>query len=390
MPNRPNFPIPEDIHPPMQCIQLCIPNEPTYKSVFAGLIYELTYWYNWQRTDDDSGAQCANVWKEIYNSIDWSTMSCCCPEPTPFIIRITPEGVYQTSTDGGATWTDAPTEDPRSGQPFYPPVLPTGTIDELCTYADGIVYLIETAIVDQLEDGQTASQILTVIVAALGAVLAALLPTVIGAIVAAIVGGVASLVVGITVPALQAALTTDVYNRLRCNLYSHMGADGLITQTDLDGIYAQIGTDETGVAALFLQSIVAAMGPVGLTNAARSGNGSASADCSSCDCDDSCADLFTVYFGTDLEHTGCNIQAQSADDSGHATIGLDAAPNACRFTGFAVLTGTVSLQWQWYLADGSGPFSHPFTPPIGLNIQTLTAIGFDSTVWTGSFDFETI
>lgn len=81
MPNRPNFPIPENIHPEMQCIQLCIPNEPTYKSVFAGLIYELTYWYNWQRTDDDSGAQCAAVWKEIYNSIDWSTMSCCdCPE----------------------------------------------------------------------------------------------------------------------------------------------------------------------------------------------------------------------------------------------------------------------------------------------------------------------
>jgi hypothetical protein len=390
MPNRPNFPIPDDIHPPMQCIQLCIPNEPTYKSVFAGLIYELTYWYNWQRTDDDSGAQCANVWKEIYNSIDWSTMSCCCPEPTPFIIRITAEGVYQTSTDGGTTWEDAPAQDPRKSQPYYPPFLPDGTIDDKCTYADSVVQLMKTQLVDLLETDMTYAQVLAIIATIFTTLMGALAPTVIGSIIVGIIGAVIVGIIQVGIPAFQAAMTSDVYNRFKCNLFAHMQSDGSFTQSDIDAIYAQVGTDETGLAMLFLQGFVAAAGTVGLTNAARLGAGAPDADCLSCECDDTCADFFSVYFGSEISSTGCNIQASSALDGSHATIGLDAAPNGCRFTGFAVLTGTVSLSWQWYLSDGSGPFTHPFTPPLGANIQTLTAIGFDSTTWTGSFDFETI
>lgn len=281
MPNRPNFPIPENIHPPMQCIQLCIPNEPTYKSVFAGLIYELTYWYNWQRTDGNEGAQCANVWKEIYNSIDWSVMSCC-PEQDPFVIRIEPDGTYQRSTDGGATWTDSPQDDPRNGQPIFPPFVPSDVTDAKCTYADSVTKVIKNGIVNTLEDGMSVSEIFGVIVAVLGGIMAALATTVILAIVAAIVGGVAAYIVAQTIPALKAALTDDVWARLRCNFIDHMSADGGFDQTAVDGVYSQLATDESGIALYFLQSIIAAFGAVGLTNAARSGAGATDADCTDC------------------------------------------------------------------------------------------------------------
>lgn len=279
MPSRPNFPIPEDIHPTMQCIQLCIPNEPTYKSVFAGLIYELTYWFNWQRTDGDEGAQCAAVWKEIYNSIDWSTMSCCCPEKTLPLTRITAEGHYQTSTDGGTTWEDNEQADPRTAQPYYPPFLPDGTTDETCTYADSIVVMIKTQLVDLLEDGASYAQILGVIATVFTTLMAALAPTVIGTLIVGILGAIIVGILQVGVPAFKAAMTGDVYDRFRCNLKNNMGADGSFSQVQVDAVYAQISSDETGLAMLFLQGFVAAASMVGLTNAARAGYGAPDADC---------------------------------------------------------------------------------------------------------------
>lgn len=335
MPYRPNFPIPENIDPPKRCIQLCIPDDPTYMSVFAGLIYELTYWFNWERTDGNEGAQCANVWKEIYNSTDWSIMSCCCPEQEPFVIRITPEGVYQRSTDGGTTWTDSPQDDPRFTQPVYPPFLPPDTVAADCTYADSIVQVIKVNMVDTLEEGQNASAIIGVIVSALVGVLAVLAVSVIGAIVVAVLGGIAVAIAGASIPAFKAAMTTDVYNRLRCNLQSHMSSDGSFTQEQIDAIYAQIGTDETGIAALFLQGVIAAAGVVGLTNMARSGLGAPDAECScgACASEWSVANIDgATAYGTLISRDGDTyvFEGQVAFDSlYYLTIKTPSAEDCC-------------------------------------------------------------
>lgn len=302
MPNRPNFPIPDEIHPPMQCIQLCIPNEPTYKSVFAGLIYELTYWYNWQRTDGNEGAQCANVWKEIYNSIDWSTMSCCCPEPTIPLTRYTSTGHFQISIDGGTTWTDSPETDPRRPVTEYPPILPDGTSNAKCTYADSVVHILKDGVVDAMTGASSTATVLEIIISAVTGLCAALSPTVILSVVVAIVGGVCALIVAFGVSSFQALFTTDVWNRLRCNLYDNVSADGSFTQAGIDAIIAKINTDESGLTAQFLAGFFATLSPVMLTNAARSGQGAADANCDACP--QPCSDIWNAFGDTVLVNNG--------------------------------------------------------------------------------------
>lgn len=354
MPNRPNFPIPDEIHPPMQCIQLCIPNEPTYKSVFAGLIYELTYWYNWQRTDDDSGAQCANVWKEIYNSIDWSIMSCC-PEETIPLARWTSDGHYQTSEDGGVTWQESESRDPRRPITEFPPFLPPDTLDEKCNYADSVVQVIKTQMVDVMVDGQNKEQIINIIVTALFGVMAALSPSVIGSIIVAVMGGIVLLIVAGSIPAFQAAMTSGVYDRFRCNLVTHIGNDGQFSQSQVDAVYSQLASDETGLALLFLQGVVAAAGWQGLTNMARAGMGNASADCNSCyDCEANwiIGNLGFPTFGTLLSRSGNDytFQSQASGGVNYLTLMTDDETMCCSVISMVAAPGS-SMPSAGYVAD---------------------------------------
>jgi len=390
MPNRPNFPIPDDINAPLQCIQLCIPNEPTYKSVFAGLIYELTYWYNWQRTDGTEGAQCAAVWKEIYNSIDWSIMSCCCPETAIPLTRYTIDGHFQISTDGGTTWTDSPETDPRRPVVEYPPFLPPETEDDKCTYADSVVQLLKVGVVEAMTGASTTTQLFEIIVGALAGIAAALSPTVILSVVVAIIGGICTLILAFSVAAFQALFTSDVWDRLRCNIYTQVSSDGSFTQGGLDAIIARINTDETGLTAQFMAGFFATLTPVMLTNAARSGSGAPSANCDGCEeCDSPCVGSWTVYFGTELSNDGCNIQAASDFDGPRPTISMTwDGEHSCIFEAWALLTGTIDdISWQWYLADGSGPFSS-IIAPTSQNLQTLVLYdNVGTTAFTASFDF---
>lgn len=300
MPDRPSFPIPEEIDPPQHCLQLCIPNDPTWKAVIAGLLWQPAEWFNWQRDDEKSGKELAQVWRKIYAEIDWSDMSCCCPEPTPKQYRWTDDGHYQTSDDGGVTWVDAPTEDPRYSVPLFPPLLPPDTVDNKCTYADSIVAIWKEDFVDAMEVGDSAAQILAlvsgIILAVLGAIVAPLVIVLFNVVVPAIFA--------FGIEAFKAAYTEDVWNRLRCLLKDNMQEDGSFTQENVDAIYENI--EETGIVLYTLRQLVATHGAQGLTNAARSGRGAPDAEC---DCDESCnPEIWTIGnlgftpFGTILEY----------------------------------------------------------------------------------------
>lgn len=333
-------------------------------------------------------------WSSIGTEIDQDTIDefrddirrriimACCGDDEPIQFRYDEDGNLERSSDGGATFFPAPTYDPRNNSVQYPqpPVVDNGK----CIAADGAVKLIQSQVGDQLTDDMTRYTLQQLIHDWITIYLQS------SSWFDALVNILANQVFALVIAVLRPALTEEVYSTLKCIIYENISSDYDFDDSTWSTLRAQILSGIPGIAGIFFEHLFYLLGVVGTNNIVRAGAGADDADCTTCDCDDTCADLFTVYFGTELEHTGCNIQAQSADDSGHATIGLDASPNGCRFTGFAVLTGTVSLSWQWYLSDGSGPFTNPFTPPTGSNIQTLTAIGFDSTVWTGSFDFETI
>jgi len=175
-------------------------------------------------------------------------MGCCCGDNDGTLSRWSPQGHYQTSSDGGETWQDTPTSDPRNPQPMYPEMFPEDVVDERCTGADSIVTLVQAQLVDALEDDATAAEIMGIVIATLTVFFGALLPTVIGALVVAIFGAVAAGIVALTVPAFKAAMTSDVFTRFRCNLFDNMALDASFTQEQVDLVYDRIGVEETGIA----------------------------------------------------------------------------------------------------------------------------------------------
>lgn len=283
MPYRPNFPIPAEIDPPKQCLCIEIPNHPEWKAVIAGLLSELQYWYNWERTGDTSGAQCAAVWKQVYNSIDWSDMSCCCNET--IIFQWTVDGVLQQSTDGGVTWVDAPQSDPRNNSPVYPPVPDGIYTDMKCAVATGAVNLIREQVGDNLTDdmsrytlGQLINDWVTTLIDTSNPF-------------QALINIAVNQIFALIISAVRAALTEDVYATLICILVSHMSDDLSFDLSSWEDVRDDITDQIAGVAGLFLEHLIFLLGVVGLTNLLRSGN--ADPDAVSC-CPDCSSDQWSI------------------------------------------------------------------------------------------------
>jgi hypothetical protein len=305
MPYRPNFPIPENIDAPLQCIQLCIPNEPTYKSVFAGLIYELTYWFNWERTGSNEGARCAAVWKEIYNTTDWSIMSCC-PDNPPDEFRWT-DNVYERSTDGGVTWTPAPEYSYQNMSTVFADPADIGVTYTKCQAADSVVVTLKNDLVQAWTEDMVASGILAVVAAVALAVLTAGTSLAI----TAVATGIGSAVIATGVAAAQAAFTTEVWDRLRCMIFNRMDSNSSIDQAGIDLLYTDV-EEFTGVVVPTLKGMIATLGATGFTNIMRGLAGDPDADCTACT-------TYDVYF---VNGTNAPVGVLP-DETGHYTVTCD-------------------------------------------------------------------
>lgn len=278
MPYRQPFPIPEDIHAEPFCLCIQVPNDPTWKQAVAGLLYEMNHWFNWQRDDERSGKECAQVWRNLYNQIDWSTMSCCCDQ-TPVQYRYTSDGILQKSTDAGVTWTDAPNDDPRNYSPQFPPMSGEDSDDKKCLAATGATALIKEQIGNQLTDDMSRYT--------LGQLITDWVKTYIEtsnpfqALLTVIVNQIFALVIAV----LRPALTDSVYDDLQCILYCNIAFDASYNNAQWEAVRAAILTKITGIAGVFLEHLVYLLGSVGLTNLARA-SGATTGDCSGCGCFD--------------------------------------------------------------------------------------------------------
>jgi hypothetical protein len=320
MVNQPNLPIPPVISPDKtRCIQLQIPDDETWITNFVGLLSIPTFWFNWQRTGDTSGKRCADVWKSLFDVIDWSDMSCCCDQP-PAIYRYGEGGVYERSTDGGLTWTPAPNYDYRNTSTVFPNPADLGISTTKCQAADGVVATINDEIVQSLNESFAAAQILALIAAVLLAVLTA------GSLLALtpLITAIGAAIIDVGVTATQAAFTSDVWDRLRCNIYCNMTDDYQMTDDGFAAVLAKIVTAESGIVETVLYGIINAAGKVGITNMMRSNKGSAAADCSDCGCSETCVDNFMVTFGDLVERDDTSITATATQipDDGRWAITL--------------------------------------------------------------------
>lgn len=335
MPDRPNFPIPTDIHAEPFCLCIKVPNDPIWKQVVAGLLDELNQWYNWQRDEARSGKECAQVWRSLYSQIDWTTMSCCCDDQTPLQYRYTGDGVLQQSTDGGETWTDCPLKDPRNNSPEFPPIPGEDGNDKRCQAATGAAALVKEQIGNNLTDDMGRYTLLQLITDWVTTMINSSNPL------EALLTVVANQIFALVISVIRPALTDEVYHTFACALYCTMADDGSYSESQWAEARSKITTNIPGVAGLFLEHLVYLLGTRGLTNLCRSAP-AADGDCSDCDCSTPCVIVVNTAPGEDIN---LNVPPDDIDEDGNCV--------------YIVTSALVGGSYQaLYFGFGIGEFYH--------------------------------
>ena len=258
---------------------ITIPDGLDNKKVLLDLLTIATYWFNWERSEGTLGKQAADAWRDTLNLPELNM--CCCPEPTNR--RYDSDGNLEVSYDGGATWVDAPQLDDRMSGTVSPPLPGADGTDKACAGAASAEEYVKLNFIEELTEGDSYAQIY----AAAVAIIAVLGVTGIGILIAA--AAAAIFIAGIA--AVQSAFTTEVWTDFRCILFCHIEDDASFTVSGWESVKADVLTTFTGVVSAVLYNWVNSVGPVGLTNAARSGF-VASADCTGCECEDTWCYLF--------------------------------------------------------------------------------------------------
>jgi len=297
------------------------------------------------------------------------------------LTQYTSDGHWQTSTDGGSTWSDTPSTDPRNSVPLPPPFLPPDTADESCTYADSVVNVLIEQWIHATADDENQQSVIDGILGFLAGIFGA-----VGNIPAVIVLAIAIGIVSFTISAWKAAFVTEVWDRLRCNIKDNTGDDGTFTQANVDAIYARIQSEETGIVQVSLAQMVAALGPQGMTIAARKGYGSASADCS---CGDGCSDslLWEIKFsgagdtGVIIEETRTAevLQADGlvagGDSRYYVQLIAPTSVDCCTLTDLGTTGTPLDLLCAWDLCgETPGTYAHTatnLTDVLGVSICGL-------------------
>jgi hypothetical protein len=279
MPDRPSFPVPDNLTPETYCLCIPIPNDPTWKAVISGLLFQPAEWFNWQRDEARSGKVLAQYWRNIYNNLDWTNMSCCCPEP---LIQITVDGVILVSDDGGVTYHPATTEDPRNTAPQLPPLTGDPGDALRCEAANNVLGQFKTGIATFSGYFDTTSTVIEFVTACAGLIISFILlgPAAVPVIVGILLG-LMSAIWNAGKTAYDAAFDDTVYGILLCLLYDNTPSDGIYTDANITAIRAGISTSFDIIARDAFTALLNGVSTPGMNTMARTPSGS-DASCDEC------------------------------------------------------------------------------------------------------------
>jgi hypothetical protein len=380
MPDRPNFPIPDELTPDTFCLCLQIPNNEIWKQVFAGLLAQPMYWFNWQRDPDHSGKILSQYWQTLFDQIDWSDMSCCCPDPQ---IRLNSDGSISVSNDGGATWQTDNSKDPRYTSPQFPPIPGDDGDDKKCKAANSIVRQLKD---NQIGYSSKIGVITTVLEMAAALVGLAVLVFATAGLGTFLIGAffeLASALLATTSTAYDALFTDDDWSWVLCELYCKMTTDGQIPADQFINIQADFDSHFSGNAALTFSSILGAWQLPGLNNAAKiptTDNLDCSGCCPACDTPE-----WQVYgargegtgfvFGTETARTSISVTVDSVAASGSNIVILwTNDPAIC--CAVDIDTGGATVTISWIPCGGTFPVTTGIYAPSDctylLQLQSLT------------------
>jgi hypothetical protein len=260
-----DIPVPGVFDEPV--VQVCI-NSKWASHLTAG-IERFLYRDAWRGTEEEIDAAIESV-RKVLVALDKAegkcTMSCCCNEPPP-LTRITEDGVFQSSSDGGTTWVDDPARDPRNQATSLPPqdVAPG---DARCAAANSAVAFFEAAQAKMSSELGTDVQISAIITIITGILL--LLGIVTGGASLILLTAIGLAVLGLTAEQFNADFDETKWQALTCVFACNMDTKGRVYPAHLVEIMHGAGdVFGTGTAGgKWLLGLLQAMGEAGINNAA--------------------------------------------------------------------------------------------------------------------------
>lgn len=207
-------------------------------------------------------------------TIDVVRMRLAADDVLPPTIRYTDTDppVFQTTSDGGTTWTDAPNADPRTDPALLkPPLTPYTGIE--CDAAARITAQIKDTLDIFIATGdaaQFATGVMALMIAILGPV---------GWLLDALIFA-GNALVDIGQANIESAFTEAIYDDIQCIISCYVGEDGSISQSALESAFQDIIDAHSGTVAATMQKMLFFYGYVPFSNAvvARDETG----DCSGC------------------------------------------------------------------------------------------------------------
>lgn len=271
---------------------------------------------------------------------------------TPTSLRWNPDtNTVQQTPDGGSTWIDNPSADPRAGAGFQLP--PRGGSDPQCNAAEnmtvklkGMVNIFEAEL-SQLQSVNALVDLVLVFLPEVGIVLEALLAA-------------TELVLTIGSSAISAAFTDDQWDIVKCILYCDIASDGTVDQTRFDKILDDMHIQNSTVVYDVLYTLFTlSLGVNGITNAGATGD--AVGDCSGCACE------------------WCYEWDFTLSDGGFAATVIDGIP----FGTYAAGVG-----WQPHIQD-DGCSNHAYTyllKDLGFTADNIAGVEYEFAIAEGDFD----
>lgn len=184
-------------------------------------------------------------------------------EITPANIRTNPTTHdLEVTTDGGTTWTPAPGQDPRHADQYRIP--PRSGSAAQCDAAANMRARFKQSMDALIGAGNAITAFslsLAVIVQFMFEV---------GWIIDALLY-VFSTLFAAGASALNAAMTTAVYDQLENIFFCNIGSDGSVTFAQLEAIKAAVAEKIGGDATIYIDLLLSAWGEVGLSNAGATG-----------------------------------------------------------------------------------------------------------------------
>jgi len=202
----------------------------------------------------------------------------------------------QFSPDGGVTWVDMPSLDPRSSNAFRYPALETS--DPRCDAAANMVKWIKDFIDDTTAALGEAAEAFQIANIALGFWTLITGGT---SVLLELIVGIGEALTGIGYTALLAAFTSDQYDLLLCIFYCAIDDAGQVSANALLVAESRVTAQLNTTAGIVVNLILQLQGEVGLSNAGVIGG--QTGDCADCECS-WCYDLT-------LEETSLGFEAQN-------------------------------------------------------------------------------